>query len=91
MIDCFLGDAFGALFARLGVLFCSVVLGADTHFKILDSVVSGASFLTGVCLSVTLLIVDMWQYYECRARSGVTRCTLFIVLYLSRSGLHAVL
>ena len=40
-------------------------------------------FLTGgVGLSVTLHIVDLWQYYICCTRSGVTRCPLFLVLYL---------
>ena len=41
-----------------------------------------------------LHIVDLWQYYVCCRRSGVTRCTLFIVLFLShmcRRGLHAAL
>ena len=55
--------------------------------------VSGARFLTGVCLSVTLLIVDLWQYFVCCIRSGATRCTLLMVLYLDRMwqcGLHAV-
>ena len=32
---------------RFGVLLCSVVLGCDTHLKLLDRVVSGARFLTG--------------------------------------------
>ena len=67
---------------------------ADTHLKLLVRVVSGASFLTGVCLSVTLHIVDLWQYYVCCTRSGVTRCTLFIVLFLCRMcryGFHAAL
>ena len=40
---CCLGDAP----TRFGVLFCIVVLGADTHFKLRGSVVSGVSFLTG--------------------------------------------
>ena len=35
----------------------------DTHHRILDRVVGFACFLTGVCLSVTLHIVDVWQYY----------------------------
>ena len=51
MKDYFLGDAFWVLScpARLGVLFCSVVLGCrqDTHLKLLDPAVSGARFLTG--------------------------------------------
>ena len=48
----------------------------------------------GVCLSVTLHIVDLWQYYVCCTRSSVTRCTLFMVLFLCRMcrcGLHAAL
>ena len=47
-----------------------------------------------VCFSVTLHIVDLWQYYVCCTRSGVTRCTLFMVLFLCRMcfcGLHAAL
>ena len=38
----------------------------------------------GGCLSVTLRIVDRWQLYVCCSRSGVIRCTLFIVLYQCR-------
>ena len=76
--------------------YCSAVwcLAADTHLRLLDHVVSGASFLTGVCLSVTLHIVDLWQYYVCCTRSGITHCTLFMVLFLfrmCRCGLHAAL
>ena len=53
---------------------------ADTHLKLLDRVVTGASFLTeGV-----LHIVDLWQYYVCSTRSGVTRCTLSMVIFLCR-------
>ena len=48
------------------------------------------SFLTGVCLSVTLHIVDLWQYYVCCTRSGVIRCTLFMVLLLGRMYQRAV-
>ena len=53
--------------------YCSAVWcsAADTHHKQLDSVVSCASFLTGVCLSVTLHIVDLRRYYVCCTRSGV--------------------
>ena len=43
---------------------------------------------------VTLLIVDPWQYCVCCIRSGVTRCTLFMVLYVDcmcQCGLLAVL
>ena len=45
-------------------------------------------------MSVTLHIVDLWQYCVCCTRSGVSRCTLFMVLFLSHMcwcGLHAVL
>ena len=71
--------------ARFGVLFCSVVLGWR-YLKLLGSDVSGARFLTEVwvCLSVTLHIVDLWQYQVCCTRSGAIRCTLFMVLYLGR-------
>ena len=55
MIHCFLGHAFGVVPCRVysTVLQCGE-LAADTHLKLLDRIVSDASFLTGVCLSVTL-------------------------------------
>ena len=42
---------------------CSAVRcsAADTHLKLLDHVVSCVQL--GVCLNVTLHIVDLWQYY----------------------------
>ena len=43
---------------------------------------------------MTFHIVHLWQYYVCCTRSVVTRCTLFMVLFLCRMcrcGLHAVL
>ena len=45
-------------------------------------------------MSVTFLIVDPWQSCVCFKRSGVTRCTLLMMLYLDRMcqcGLHVVL
>ena len=45
-------------------------------------------------ISVIFLIVDSWKSCVCFIRSGVTRCTLLMVLYLDRMcrrGLHAVL
>ena len=45
-------------------------------------------------MNVTFLIVDPWQSCVCFIRSGVTRCTLLMVLSLDRMcqrGLHAVL
>ena len=81
--------------ASFGVLFCSLVLGFDTHLKLLDCAVSSARFQTGgVCLSVTLLIDNPWQSCVCFVRSGVTQCTLLMVLYLHhmcQCRLHAVL
>ena len=76
--------------------YCSAIRcsAADTHLKLLDRAVSGARFLTGVCLNVTFLIVDPWQSCVCFIRSGVIRCTLLMVLSLDRMcqrGLHAVL
>ena len=75
--------------------YCSAVWcpAADTHIKLRDRVVSGARFLTGVCLSVILPIVDLLQFCVCCIRSGVTRCFLLMMRYLDRmcqSGLHAV-
>ena len=35
-------------------------------------------------MSVTLHIVNLWHYYVCCTRSGVTRCTIFMVLFLCR-------
>ena len=74
-------------------MWCST---ADSHLKLLDRAVSGARFLTGgVCrLSMKLFIIEQWQYCVFCIRSGVTRCTLLMVLYLDRMrqcGLHAVL
>ena len=59
------------------LVYCSTVLcsAADTHLKLLDRAVSGARFLTGVCLNATLLIVDLLQFCLCCIRSSVTRCT----------------
>ena len=82
--------------------YCSAVRcsAADTDLELLDRAVSGALFLTegvfecDIALSVTLLIVDPWQFCVCFIRSGVTRCIVVMVLYLDRMcqcGLHAVL
>ena len=65
------------------LVWCSA---ADIHLKLLERVVSGAPvepvFYLGVCLSVTLHIIDLWQYYVSCIRSDVTRCTPFLGLYL---------
>ena len=57
---------------------------ADTHHKLPDRAVSGAQFLTGVGLSVTLLIVDLLQFFVCCIRPGVTRCIHLMMHYLDR-------
>ena len=49
---CFMGIASREMLsgfcpASFGALFCRVVLGADTHLKLLDRAVSGARLLTG--------------------------------------------
>ena len=76
--------------------YCSAVWcsAADTHLKLLNRAVSVARFLLGVCLNVTLLIVDLFQSFVCCITSGITRCTLLMVIYLYRMcqcGFHAVL
>ena len=79
------------IFEYCSAVWCSA---ADTHLKLLDSVVSGASIVIGGVFDVALHIVDLWRYYVCCIKSGVTRYTLFMVLYLSRMCrcvLHAVL
>ena len=66
-------------------MWCSA---ADTHLKLLDGVVSRACFFTGVVFecdtahrqSVSVL------YRTCYTRSYVTKCALFMVLYLGHMG-----
>ena len=87
---CFRGFALPVL-EYCSAVWCSA---ADTHLKLLDRVVSGARFLIGGGSSVTFLIVDPWQSCVCFIRSGVTQCTLLMLLSQDRMcqcGLHAVL
>ena len=75
--------------------YCSVVRcsAADKHLKLLDRVVSGASFLTSGVFEGDLAYRRS-VYYVCSTRSGVTRRALNMVLYLCRTcrcGLHAEL
>ena len=76
------------------VIKVSISLATKVHRLILyDRVGSGARFLTGVCLSATLLIVDLWQNYVRCTRLGATLCTLFMVLFqygMRQCGSHAV-
>ena len=63
MTDCFLEDAFW--FCPTSFVYCSEVWcsAADTHHKLLDLVVSDASFLTMVVFKCDLVHVGLWQYY----------------------------
>ena len=74
-------------FRVLSCLFWCSVLQCGARLPIhrlnywtLQSVVPCVSL--GVCLSVTLLVVDLWQFCVCFIRSGATRCTRLMVLYL---------
>ena len=77
--------------------YCSAVWcsAADTHLRLLDRVVSGAIFLTGGVFECVLAHRrSVAVFYASCSRSGVTRCTLFVVLFLCRMcrcGLHEVL
>ena len=89
-----LRDAFGHLYCRFWstALQCGARLPIHTlNFLSLYSVVP--VFSLGLCLRGTLPNADLWFTVECR-RSVVTRCALFILLYLCRMchcGLNTVL
>ena len=76
---------------------CSAVWcpAANTHLKLLDHAVSGARSLTGDCLSVTLLVVDLWQSCVCMLYK--IRCNPVYPLngiymdHMCQCGLHTVL
>ena len=79
-----LGRCFGVLSCQFWstVLLSAARLPIHTlNYWTVQSVVPG--FQLGVWLSVTLLIIDPWQSCVCFIRSGVTRCTLLMVLYLT--------
>ena len=95
MIDRFLGDAFGVLTCQ----FWSIVLQSGarlpiyTMHKLLDRAVSVARFQTGGVLECDIAHRRSVACV-CSIRSGVTRYTLLMVLYLNRMcqcRLHAVL
>ena len=85
MIDRFLGDDPSFVLPVLEYCFAVWCPAAETRLKLQDPAVSAARFLPGGYLSVILLIVDLWQYCVCCIISGVTRCTLLMVLYLEQS------
>ena len=62
---------------------CSVVLGCRYTPLTTGPCNQWCKFYTCLSLSVTLLIVGVWQYYLFCIRSGATLCTLFMVLYFT--------
>ena len=71
-------------------MWCSA---ADTYLKLLDRAVSGARFVTEGVFECDVVIVTVLQFCVCCIRSGVTRCTRLMMLYLDhmgQCGLHAV-
>ena len=86
MIDHFLRDASEVLSCPFWstVLQCGARLPIHTlNYYTVHSVVVPGSYL-GVCLSVTLLIVDLLQFFVFCRRSGVTRCTRLMMRYQDR-------
>ena len=75
-VYCLLSSQFWSIVLRCGARLPRQTLNYWTASSVVPV------FQLGVCLSVTLLIVDLWQYYVCCTRSGVTRYTLFMELFL---------
>ena len=76
--------------------YCSAVWcsAATTHLRLLDRLVSVASFLTGGVFECDLAHRRSVAVFCMLYRSGVTGCALFMVLFLCRMrrcGLHAAL
>ena len=97
MIDCSLGDAFGFCPAsfRSIVLQCDARLPMHIH-KLLDRVVRVQCFPTGCVFECNIAHrrSAAFKYACCSIISGVTRCSLFMMLYLCsmfQCGLHAEL
>ena len=101
MVDNLFGDAFGVLSflfwstgLQRGVLLQIQTLNYWTVQSVYHFFSCGCKKCDIAHLSVTLHIVNLWKYFVCCTRSGVIRCTLFMVLYLCRMcqcGLHPVL
>ena len=82
---CFRGFVFPVL-EHCSAVWCSSADNILDYWTV--CVVSGASFLTR---DVYEHIVDLWQYDVCCTGFGLTRCTLFVVLFLCRCALHEAL
>ena len=94
MIDCFLGDAFWVCPACFGVLLCGEVLCCRYTPYTTGPCSQWCPFFNRWCVWVALYIVDLLQYFLCCIRSGVSRCTLLMMLYvcpICHCGLHSVL
>ena len=97
MIDCSLGDVFGVWSCPFwcNVLQCCARLWVHS-LNYLDRVVVWCEFFNWWCVwaSVTMYMVDLWQYCVRCLRSGVIRCLFFLVLYLChicQCGLHMLI
>ena len=106
MIDCFLGDALGVLSCQFWSTVClaSFVLvllpvlswcsAADIHLRLLDRVVSGASFLTGGVFECDLAhrrsVAVLCMLYKFRCNSMHPHYVALPVPYVPLR-LHAVL
>ena len=87
MIDRFLGDNFRAFSNHFGACSSVCCSAADTNLKLTTRPCCQWCLFSnwGVSLSVALLIVELWQYCVCSISSGVTGCTVFMVLDTRRS------
>ena len=76
----------GFCLAYFGILFCSVVLPANTHLKLLDHVVSGACFLAGGVLNCDLShrrsVAVLCMLYKIRCNLKHQLCGVLPVPYV---------
>ena len=76
----------GFCLASFGILFCSVVFGADTHLTLLDRAVSGPCFLAGDVLNCNLShrrsVAMLCMLYKIRCNPMHPLCGALPVLYV---------
>ena len=77
-------DAFGVLSCQAlsEYSFAMWYLDRDSHLILRDRIVSGESFLTDSVFECNIAHRRSVEYYVRCIRSGVTRCTHFMVLYM---------